>query len=352
MSKVSRTSIEWTDYAVNPIKFHVPGKDKPVNLCVPISEGCRNCYAAGIVKRFHNLTYNAQTLNKAECFLDDECLQHMLSVKPRGPFRNGIARPRVFVCDMTDMFGDWVPDEMIDRLFAVFALRPDVDWQILTKRPERMAEYLADLNARSLSVRAAGHEIAGGFRDGINYALPLPNVMLGTSVEDQATANQRIPHLLRCPAAVRFLSVEPLLGCVQIGKWTRVPAGEPKSPTRKAQLARLLDGMEIDWVIVGGESGRGARPCNIEHIRSVVRQCRAAGVACFVKQLGSRSYDTSFADQYLNKRMVVTTEADLVKAAKSLGTYMDNVDWPQLRDPKGGNMDEWPEDLRVREMPA
>jgi protein gp37 len=142
---------------------------------------------------------------------------------------------------------------------------------------------------------------------------PLDNVWLGVSVEDQATANKRIPELLRTPAAVRFVSYEPALAGVDFRPWLPV---------------ETIGGVEmetwLDWIIVGGESGPGVRPFDLEWARETIRQCKAAGVAVFVKQLGARPVQT---------------------AAGCLQTS-----WP-ITDPKGGNWDEWPMDLRIREFP-
>ena len=183
-----------------------------------------------------------------------------------------------FVNSMSDLFHRDVPFGFVDKVFAVMALCPRHTFQILTKRPERMAEYMAG-----------------------RAAVSPPNVWLGTSVENQAAADERIPHLLETAAAVRFLSCEPLLG-----------------PLTTLGLRGL------NWVIVGGESGPNARPCNIDWIRAIVQQCREAGVPCFVKQLGSHP----------------------------IGRHSSGFDFRlKLKDRKGGDPAEWPEDLRLREMP-
>lgn len=147
---------------------------------------------------------------------------------------------------------------------------------------------------------------------------PLPNVWLGVSVEDQKTANERIPLLLDTPAAVRIVSCEPLLGPIDIeALWSR-------RTYRGDTVSGYMDYDDIDWVIVGGESGPGARPCNVEWIRSIVRQCKEAGTPVFVKQLGSLPYEPTSR----------TTDIPM-----------------KLCHPKGANPAEWPADLRVREFP-
>jgi protein gp37 len=145
---------------------------------------------------------------------------------------------------------------------------------------------------------------------------PLPNVWLGVSVEDQKTADERIPLLLKTPAAVRFVSYEPALGPVDFERW----------------VDRTTDGSGIDWLIIGGESGPGARPCDIEWIRSAVRQCKAAGVAVFMKQLGAKPGKS-------------------IRAPDSDHSGRDYWEPIKLKSRKGGDPTEWPADLRVREFP-
>jgi protein gp37 len=159
------------------------------------------------------------------------------------------------------------------------------------------------------------------------------NVWLGSSVENQATADERIPHLLGVPAAVRFLSVEPLLGPVEF--W----------PEMFGNTGDSWCGPRVNWVIVGGESGPGSRPCDIAHIRSLVQQCKSAVVPCFVKQLGAhvietREYGAGTGKVREGKRKWRPYE--FVGGSESMTL--------KLRDSKGGDMSEWPEDLRVREM--
>lgn len=152
---------------------------------------------------------------------------------------------------------------------------------------------------------------------------PLPNVWLGVSVEDQATADARIPHLLRTPAAVRFVSYEPALGPVDFEPCLQY---EPFTDKYKMTLG-LKEWCGLDWIIVGGESGPGARPFDVTWARTIIRQCREAGVACFVKQLGANAVESSPA-----------------------------FDGPPVRrhfaDRKGGSLAEWPESLRVRQFPG
>lgn len=231
-----------------------------------------------------------------------------------------------------DIFDESVPFDFIDQVFAVMALCPQHTFQVLTKRPERMAEY-SNTPDRHNSIELEAEKIKRGPAcfggKHMLPMLPLPNVWLGTPVENQQTADARIPHLLTVPAAVRFLSMEPLLGPVDLRLGQS--EGEPTLSEPFRERAELLH-----WVIVGGESGPGARPCNVDSIRSVVRQCAAAGVPCFVKQLGANP---------------VIDDTPPFHGEFPIGTRFRGVN-VLPRDPKGGDMSEWPEDLRVRQMPV
>jgi protein gp37 len=212
-------------------------------------------------------------------------------------------RPRrIFVNSTSDLFHESVPDDWIDRVFAVMALAPHHTFQVLTKRPERARNYM---NGRAAWVRVLAlldttkpSDLWNGGLFQARYHLetgrPLPNVWLGTSIEDQATADARIPHLLATPAAVRFVSAEPLLGPVDLTKpgWWRpiiddeYGAGHEWLTAINIPSPRSRTASQIHWVIVGGESGPGARPMHPDWARSLRDQCTAAGVAFFFKQWG------------------------------------------------------------------
>jgi protein gp37 len=199
-------------------------------------------------------------------------------------------KPRlIFVCAHGDLFAENVPDEWIDKVFAVMALAPHHTFQVLTKRAKRMREYLSSPVLVD-SIANAAHEIDGGIGVPI---MPLPNALLGVSVEDQKRADERIPDLLATPAAVRWISAEPLLGPVDLRKWL---GSEPIIPGLSTYVDQdgyhrqdigggLLDG--LDWVVAGGESGKGARvwPGFEDACRSLRDQCRSAGVPFFMKQM-------------------------------------------------------------------
>jgi protein gp37 len=277
---------------------------------------------------------------------------------------------RVFVNSMGDLFHPSVPFEYIDRVYAVMALCPQHTFQILTKRPERMAEYLLrsregvhpwELPAHPITEFAVAKQVVELCcendldADRMDQAVsgdwprnwPLPNVWHGTSVEDQPAADERIGHLLRCPSAVRFLSCEPLIGGVDLP----IPVGcracnhpGPQLLAREGCHRCGGTGHEpsIDWVIVGGESGHGARPCDLGWIRWIVEQCAEAGVPVFVKQLGARPCDASLGVPVVPDEHIHNAEQ---------GHIAGNGVQIELADAKGGDPAEWPADLRVREMP-
>ncbi len=342
---MAATSIEWTNHSINPIRATLElqdGKPRPGapvgHYCEKISPGCTNCYASTFQKRFRMPEFGSgQRRGEVELFLDESKLQEVL--KRRKP-------TKYFWCDMTDLFGEWVPDEWIDRCFATMASAFWHTHQVLTRRIDRAAEYLnqsayervtkiaADVLSWGPSqqqavamLKKAGKRIpwngsSEAFCKGMDcgFDWPLPNVWLGTSIENRDTLH-RLDELRDCPAAVRFLSLEPLL----------------------EDLGELnLTG--IHWVIVGGESGHKARPCNIDWIRSIVSQCREAGVPCFVKQGGSK-IRISFKDwNYTTEGGIYGGNFVLDEPYSEYGIWKPDT-------AKGGNLDELPEDVRVREMP-
>ena len=302
-----RTSIEWTEASWNPIRARKHGHKGELGWhCEILTPGCEHCYAQTLNRRLGTgLPYLKTSRREADVFLDEKILiQPLHWRRPR----------RIFVCSMTDLFGEWVADEMLDRTFAVMALCPQHTFQVLTKRADRMRDYLSANKQLQLFVidrKNTQHTI---------MSFPLPNVWLGVSVEDQRRADERIPALLDTPAAVRWVSAEPLLEPITF-RQCLYPVSDENGPNP------IIDREALDWVVVGGESGVGARPFNIEWARSIIAQCRAAGVPCFVKQLGAKP------------------EAE----TRVMGDHIYDL---HLHDRKGGDPSEWPEDLRVREYPA
>lgn len=322
---MGKTSIEWTNVTWNPVRG-----------CSRVSEGCRNCYAERQAFRFINKREGQKIILNHGPFAGfvTKVNGHpawtgkveLVEKHLEDPLRWREPR-RVFVNSMSDLFHEALPDEVIDRVFAVMALGTHHTYQVLTKRPERALDYML----RKRDIRETVRGILSKVRlPRIQLEIAderlrreyLPNVWLGVSVEDQATADERIPLLLQTSAAVRFVSYEPALGPVDFNDsrdWLTANAVH-----RTSAMDGRLD--EIDWIIVGGESGPGARPFDIQWARNAIEQCKAAGVACFVKQVGSAPIFTWDPEQ-------------------------DAVPGGRLRDRKGGDMAEWPEDLRVREFP-
>lgn len=222
----------------------------------------------------------------------------------------GFHRRRAFSLSLGDIFDDEVPIEWLGDALKTIHDCPNLDFLLLTKRPELWQPRMRGVDLHAQQQSAA--DMATAWLDG----RPPENIWLGVSVENQDN-DWRIPELLKIPAKVRFLSCEPLLGAIDLNR--EIGAYEPGNSS--ALRINWLD--KIDWVIIGGESGKNARPCNTEWIRSIVQQCRTAGVACFVKQLGAKPW---MFDE-------------------------EKHELEPLRDKKGGDMSEWPEDLRVREFP-
>lgn len=320
------TSIQWTDETWNP-----------VTGCQKVSPGCKHCYAEGVAHRFWG----------ERRFIDvqvhpDRLDQPLRWRKPR----------RVFVNSMSDLFHEDVPDDFIAQVFAVMALAHEHTFQVLTKRPERMRALV--------SAKGFGDVVQNAIEEGVDVewdvparyrtrvrvrknkwlplaSFPLPNVWLGVSVEDQQRADERTSLLLETPAAVRFLSCEPLLGTLDLHPWLRQWEA-PRRPTHTGSTPTR----RLDWLILGGESGPKARPMDLAWARSLVEQGRTAGVPgvpVFVKQLGRRPYDGIYPSWVGSDPQEFDTADDAIR-------------WLDLRDSHGGDPEEWPEDLRVREFPT
>lgn len=331
------SSIEWTDTTWNPVRG-----------CTKVSPGCAHCYAETFAERFRGVKGHAYEQGFDLRLVPEKLNEPLSWRKPR----------RVFVNSMSDLFQDGVPDEYIDQVFAVMTLATKHTFQVLTKRADRMQAYLTKSGRRSNITWArtylqehieahwskaqllAAYAKPGAEWDEMERAWPLPNVWLGVSVENQHFADERIPLLLQTPAAVRFISAEPLLGPVDLAE---LPSNYGGADRPLLRLDALRGGhrcgpasfgpetARLDWVIVGGESGHGARPFAHEWARSIITQCKAAKVAVFLKQLGSHDYP------------IYVTDKD--------GVFIGGTTDLSGRRSKGNDMAEWPEDLRVREFP-
>lgn len=411
-----KTGIQWTDATWNPVRG-----------CSRVSAGCDNCYAMGQAHRsngpggaYEGLT----TIRRGK--VDWSGVARLVPGSLDQPLR--WKRPRrIFVNSMSDLFHSSLSNEEIAAVFGVMAAAPQHTFQVLTKRPERMREWFVWVRGAftnqqrgfmsapntARAVLDAAHEFLGK-HPALQIAWkafderdpwPLPNVWLGVSTEDQKTADERIPILLDTPAAVRFVSAEPLLGPISFesidnGCTVLAPEcwGDCACPTDPGCWRQGGDGnltRRIDWVIVGGESGPGARPLDIEWVREIVEQCKEAGVACFVKQLGANACVPSvakwtcpdgkvhrltknvpgkvihYAEVHSNGTWHTwdangiggeNSSEDSVEGAKLEATLSlqrqhahPTKGWAShrgmLAHKKGADMDEWPEDLRVRQFP-
>jgi len=280
------SKIQWTDKTQNPINEAGGG-----HYCVPISPGCKNCYASRMNKTPYfggnGKAFGVRPEGHPEMTLNREMLATW--ARMRKPKKH-------FVGSMTDVFGEWVPDWMVLKLFDAMAAAPLQTFQVLTKRPERLPG------------------IIDKFLWWTSQQMP-KNVWLGTSAEDQKCLDQRLIHLIRSRVRVRFLSLEPLLGPIRLfdvddftsQMLATLPIGVHKFPAADY----------IDWVIIGGESGPGARAMSLDWVRDILEQCREASIPAFLKQLGS--------------------------------------DWARRNNAshsKGGDPTEWPADFRVRMFPG
>lgn len=295
------TKIQWTDATWNPTRG-----------CTKIAQGCKNCYAETFAERFRGVSGHPYERGFDPRIVPDQLTVPLRWKKPR----------RIFVDSMSDLFHEAFDFDYIDLVFAVMALSPQHTFQVLTKRPKRAVEYFRSFDGGGAQSRGENCAEAMGtiftdheewFRacDAVassRFWRGLPNVWIGTSIATQADADANIPQLVRIPAAVRFLSVEPLL--------------------ERIDLSLHLSLGEIGWVIVGGESGPRSRPMDGQWLDQIIRQTREANVPLFVKQYGAKPY-LSYA---------VAGEGVLEMPLK-------------MKDRKGGDWNEWPPDRRIREFP-
>ncbi|MFC4506150.1 MULTISPECIES: DUF5131 family protein [Streptomyces] len=269
------TSIEWTDSTWNP-----------VTGCTKVSPGCDNCYAETFAERWRG-TAGHHFENGFDITLRPDRLRLPMTWRtPR----------RVFLDSMSDLFHTDIPDHYIAQAFAVMALTPQHTYQVLTKRHGRMKTLLSRPTFWHLVAKQGREHFTGCQQDWLAVGAmlggePLPNVWLGVSVEDQKWADIRIPALLGTPAAVRFLSCEPLLGPVDL-KRAVITRGSERGHGLTASFVHAAGCCEnglhgIDWVITGGESGPRARPMHPQWARHLRDQCEWAGVPFFLKQWGA-----------------------------------------------------------------
>lgn len=368
------SKIEWTDASWNCLRG-----------CSRTSPGCEKCYAETMAGRFskpgqafHGFV-TKEPGRPARWTRKVELIPELLDLplhwkKPR----------KIFVNSMSDLFHESLPNEVIAAIFGVMAACPRHTFQILTKRAGRLPEWFEWLKARTrghmhgahgalweafepidadLADRAWKRIVAaeeakyGGppksIGDATAHPWPLPNVWLGVSVEDQQRADERIPHLLRAPAAVRFLSCEPLLGPINLHPWL-CENGDPSRPEQRWCESICTPRAALHWGIGGGESGPGARSNRIEWLRSLVGQFGAARIPFFMKQTGTRLDVPFYAADDGDREFFEGRGHDWTPEGWDKRDGQPAPDaLVQLRLSKKdcSNPEEWPVDMRVRQFP-
>jgi protein gp37 len=360
----NKTEIQWTDATWNPIRG-----------CTRVSDGCRNCYAERVAMRFSGkgqpyeglvqiTNGHPQWTGKVQ-FVEKHLADPLKWKEPR----------RIFVNSMSDLFHEGVTDAQLDAILAVMAQADQHTFQILTKRPERMLAYFRQLQAAA--DEHAPKTMTGSYlaSDVLNIRnlhrfphsanaferkWPLGNVWLGVSCENQKAADERIQILLQTPAAVRWVSAEPLLGpilldngetswlsCSRRDDYTEPVRGEESCCESFHDGGKHFRG--IDWVVAGGESGPGARPMHPEWARSLRDQCQAAGVAFFFKQWGAWNWqcdERAARAEAFRLTREGRNGSDLANAGdggdvwmyrvgkKSAGRLLDGKEWNQYPEAK------------------
>ena len=303
------TGIEWTDHTFNPWWG-----------CVRVSPACEHCYAETFASRF-GVKWGVKADRKiaSEKVWTDPLRWNRAAEKAK-------VQRRVFCASMADVFEDRSDlDQHRSRLFGIIESTPHLTWQLLTKRIE---------------------SVAGMVPESWRERFP-PNVWIGTTVEDQRRANERIPHLLALPAAVRFLSCEPLLGPVDVTAWTSTVGGfegalssalgeisidEARAALRRFERDRrgAPPDAKIDWIIAGGESGPGARPMHPDWARSLRDQCKAAGVPLFFKQWGDWAPENTHDSTARDSVRIAHVGDDMAEmwrvGKKAAGSLLDGVE--------------------------
>ncbi len=319
------TTIEWSDRSWNPTRG-----------CSSVSPGCENCYAARQALRFSNLVNGRPGPYKG-------LVRRMKSGLPQWTgkvplIKKALAEPlswhgplEIFVNSMSDLFHKELDDQEIASVFGVMAERQDLLFQVLTKREDRLLDWYAKLEgavascvapAQTVYCLIAAQRALGVCSDVIGLRQPtapwpLPNVAIGVSAETQHYADLRWEKLSQVPAVLRWISMEPLLGPITMRRWATLP----------------------DWIVVGGESGPGSRPCEVSWIEDLVRECQQLGVKVFVKQVGRRP---------LIRQNYITQWASSVTAKCWSAQYLDLFEG-RTKHIKGGDPAEWPGHLRIRE---
>ena len=318
---MSKTKIEWTEQSWNPVVG-----------CEVTSPGCKNCYAMAMAARIEAMQPDSHYQGTTKKVKGKAVWTGKVAQAPDHIWAAPLKRKKpttYFVNSMGDLFHPNVEDAWIDRAFAIMALSPQHTFQILTKHPERMRDYLTRKSGGGkqdvrnhiawVSVPNVMNKFYPNWKgQDVDHPLramaiqagtiwPLPNVWLGVSVENQDQANARIPYLLETPAAVRFISAEPLLGPVELSQFDEISS--------------------LDWVICGGESGKGARPMHPKWARSLRDQCAAAGVDFFFKQWGAWAPASTWClDEIIQP---LEPDVDFSKVSGEVSQWLEMNAWGQ-----------------------
>lgn len=282
-----KTGIAWTDATWNPIVG-----------CSVTSPGCTNCYAMKMAGRICAMQPDSHYQGTVMSSKGGQVWTGALKKSPEHILTQPLRwkKPRmIFVNSMSDLFHENVPDEWIDEVFAIMALCPQHTFQVLTKRADRMRKYFADEwrfpmiegNAQKIHSERTGEDPSMWLA-----VHDLPNVWLGVSAENQKRANERIPHLLNTPAAVRFVSLEPQLGYIDLTEYLTCSNGSCEDCFDCGNCVHYLtedDDDQLDWVIQGCESGHGARPFDLFWARQMREKCNAGDVPYFLKQIPGKN---------------------------------------------------------------
>ena len=303
-----KTSIQWCDHSINPLRARHKATGRIGHYCEKIASGCKFSYSSRMQRRFGTPEFGGgQLRDEYELFLDESKLDEV---------RRRRIPTRYFWCDMTDIFGDWVQADWLRACFATMDATPQHTHLLLTKRPQ--------------NVRRMWPGYDNDFRPGANR-IHFGNIHLLYSASDQASLEAGLGYLHACDnlCSVVGLSLEPQIGPIRFHpsdlKW-------------------------LQWIIVGGESGPNSRPCNLRWIRDIIAQCKAAGVPVFTKQLGARPIAP---EETIEQVRAKDTEIDRWPEGTHFGNPTGdpalNGRCILLKDKKGGDWEEWPSDLRVRE---